>query len=256
MARGSLLLARLEFAWREPGGSWLGRLPAWVAAPTLAAVALELTAAFEPVARAVPGWLVPEVGGVPLSPAAPLGVLLFVVAMKRGRDQVGSRPFLVMLGALAAAALVTWLVVTRGDSVGLVALTAGVASEVAVYGIALPWLISRGLRRLGDKGVWAGMAVSTLVFVLLPGHTAQYSLASAGPVAFAAFGLFSCVVAWEVESPVPIFLAHLAIDLLGMAAWVSPSVRVLAAVGSPGALLAAGGVMVASLWSRLVTTGG
>jgi hypothetical protein len=251
VARSSLLLARLEFSWQEPGGSWPGRLPTWLVVPTLVAVALDLVAAFEPVSRWAPAWLVPQLGGVPISPAAPLGVLVFAVVVNRGRRQVGGGLFLVVLAVVVGAGLATWLVATEDDWAGLVALVAGVASEVAIYGITLPWVVAVGFRRWGAKGVWAGMAVSSLVFMLLPGHTAQYSLASAGPLAFAAFGLLSCVVAWEVQSPVPIFLAHLAIDLLGMAARVAPSLHLLAALGAPGALLAAGGVLVASLWGRL-----
>ncbi|MGH7693105.1 MAG: CPBP family glutamic-type intramembrane protease, partial [Candidatus Dormibacteria bacterium] len=252
-AEAPLVLSRVEFSWERGGRSWLD-LPAWFAVPALLAVALDQLGAIDAYWAGLPVWLVPVIGGIPVSPAVPLGLAVFLFGASRALPWPRGRPvwrwWLVAAGVALGLALASWVSATRGDPAGLTAVVVEVASEEGIYRIALPWLIAAGLSRWGSRGVWAGFLVSSIVFTLLPGHTSQYA-GGGGLAVFGLFGLLACVVTWDVVNPWPMYLVHLVVDLLSLSAAGSAFRHGLAMAGSPLLVLCTGVALLVVLWRRM-----
>lgn len=248
-----LVLSRIDFSWERGGRSWLD-LPGWFVAPALVAVALDQLGALDAFWSGLPVWLVPVVGGIPVSPAVPVGLAVFLFCAGRAlpwpRGRLVWRAWLAVAAAALVVALASWVGATGGNPLGLTAVVLEVASEEGIYRLALPWLIAAGLSRWGSRGVWTGFLVSSVAFTLLPGHTAQYA-GGGGPLVFGLFGLLACVVTWDVVNPWPMYLVHLVVDLLSLSAAGSAFRHELAMVGSPLLVICTGVAFVTVIGTRM-----
>lgn len=189
----------MELTERSPDGPALWRsAPLWVAAAIAAVEALSWGAGL---------WW--QVGDVPLSPSAALGLVVVAVYARRGR--LGA-PAVPIVAFLAVAVLCAAVYSGTGTPVALVAAAAG---EESVYRLALPLLVAALLRRAGAPRpvpCLAAVASVSVLFAFLPGHVAQFATSPLGPVPWIGLSVMWMWMLWRGASIVVVAAHHTALN--------------------------------------------
>lgn len=228
---------------------WAWRWTGWASWPISPAV-LWVCAVAVVVDVGTSWWGEPEwyLGRVSMSPALPLGVLLFALV---GPGNLGFsrssfrawREFLMLGGPL----LLVWCI-SYPDSVAawrdVEGIVVAVAGEELVYRLAAVVLIGAVAARIAgrnwrDTAEWgsgpaiAGLVGAGVVFSSLPGHVEQMT-GAANVFPFLSLAVLLGYVALRSGSIIPGFLVHLTIDLAALAYFageLSAMLRVLIDVG-------------------------
>lgn len=242
-----------------------GRAPALRGADLLLAAALA--------AATATAWLPADlqarvdVGRVPVTIAAGLGALFLVRSRVRG-VWLASRAWLpwVLVGPVAVS-VIGWIGVVRagGRPGEALALFVAAFEEETACRVAIPLLVASLLVRRGVSGaraLLAGVIVGGVVFVLLPGHVAQFDR-GAHVVAFVAFAVLSAWIVWRGPGLLAAVAVHAASNLVTLAiveGTVTPAGRALLLAGAmlplAAGALAVGPIARSAAARRPATAGG
>lgn len=196
-------------------------LDGWIVAVAAGVLALDIVTAWRDVT-------IGHLGGVPVSPALPFGLLLAgIVGWRRlGLDRANLlawREFLVVSGAVLVLGSVAYVTEhgTTGEVLGLVlaALDEELVYRLAaliVIGTATAALLGRPWRNPEDWGVIPGAVAifgSGLVFALLPGHVVQMHDAL-GWVPFFALGSVLAYAVLRTGALFPAVVVHASLNLV------------------------------------------
>lgn len=190
------------------------------------------------VARGLPAI---PVGVINLSPSVVPAFGLLVVGgaslLGRARSDDGAKTFWALL---AVVLTLTSTAIIRVDQLpSLVGLVLAAVNEELVYRLAGPALIAYGLLRLGMRLRGAqviGYLVAGTAFVLLPGHTAQWTSA-ADALPFVAYTVLATLAVHRSGALLEVGLLHGTMNLINLG-------RISGLVGATGSVLVAAMVAI------------